>query len=41
MEDQASLITNYLNRSGFNDVEAQVIADGSKGDPLITVVGIA
>lgn len=41
MEDQASLITNYLNRSGFHDIEAQVIADGSKGDPLITVVGIA
>jgi SAM-dependent methyltransferase len=37
MEDQALLITNYMNRSGFHDVEAHVLADGSSGDPLVTV----
>jgi SAM-dependent methyltransferase len=41
MEDQASLISSYMNRSGFHDVEAHVLADGSSGDPLVTVVGLA
>jgi SAM-dependent methyltransferase len=41
MEDQALLITNYMNRSGFHDVEAHVLADGSSGDPLVTVTGLA
>lgn len=41
MEDQASLIINYMNRSGFHDVEAHVLADGSSGDPLVMVTGLA
>ena len=41
MEDQASLISNYMNRSGFHDVEAHVLADGSSGDPLVMVLGLA
>ena len=41
MEDQASLISNYMNRSGFHDVEAFVLADGSSGDPVVMVVGLA
>jgi SAM-dependent methyltransferase len=41
MEDQASLISSYMNRSGFHDVKAHVLADGSSGDPLVTVVGLA
>lgn len=41
MEDQASLISSYMNRSGFHDVEAHVLVDGSSGDPLVTVVGLA
>lgn len=41
MEDQASLISSYMNRSGFHDVEVHVLVDGSSGDPLVTVVGLA
>jgi SAM-dependent methyltransferase len=41
MKDQASLISNYMNRSGFHDVEAHVLADGSSGDPLVMVIGLA
>jgi hypothetical protein len=41
MKDQASLISNYMNRSGFHDVEALVLADGSSGDPLVMVIGLA
>ncbi|NII60035.1 methyltransferase domain-containing protein [Sphingomonas aerolata] len=41
MKDQASLISNYMNRSGFHDVEAHVLADGGSGDPLVIVIGLA
>ena len=41
MKDQASLISNYMNRSGFHDVEAHVLADGSSSDPLVIVIGLA
>ena len=41
MSDQASLIGMYLNRSGFSAVEARMLSDGSRGDPLIAVVALA
>ena len=41
MRDQASLIGMYLRRSGFGEVEARMISDGSEGDPLIAVIGRA
>ena len=41
MENRASLIGNYMDRSGFQDVQAHVLADGCSGDPLIAVVGRA
>ena len=33
MEDQASLISSYMNRSGFHDVEAHVLAGRELGRP--------
>lgn len=41
MRGQASLIGLYMERAGFTGVEAQVVSDGSRGDPLVTVVGRA
>ncbi|TVV74756.1 class I SAM-dependent methyltransferase [Sphingomonas solaris] len=41
MNEQAALIGHYLSHAGFGQVEAQVLADGSRGDPLIAVVGRA
>jgi SAM-dependent methyltransferase len=41
MGDQASLISSYMNHSGFHDVEARVLANGASGDPLVTVIGLA
>lgn len=41
MRGQASLIGLYLERVGFGQVEARVLADGSRGDPLVTVIGYA
>ncbi|UAJ08901.1 class I SAM-dependent methyltransferase [Polymorphobacter megasporae] len=41
MRQQASLISLYLERAGFTDVEASILSDGSQGDPLIAVVGRA
>ena len=41
MRGQASLIALYLERTGFGRVEARVLADGSRGDPLIAVIGHA
>lgn len=41
MHGQASLIALYMERAGFNGVEARVLADGSRGDPLIAVIGRA
>lgn len=40
MKGQASLIGHYMERSGFNRVEAHILSDGSDGDPLIAVVGL-
>jgi hypothetical protein len=41
MRGQASLIGLYMERAGFTGVEAQVLSDGSRGDPLVAVVGRA
>jgi hypothetical protein len=41
MNGQASLVEHYLARAGFGEVRTQVLADGSRGDPLIAVVGRA
>jgi SAM-dependent methyltransferase len=41
MNGQASLIRHYFARAGFSEVEAQVLADGARGDPLIAVAGRA
>lgn len=31
----------YLARAGFSSIDAHVLADGSNGDPLVAVVGLA
>ena len=41
MREQASLISLYLQRSGFTDIGADISSDGSRGDPLIAVIGHA
>lgn len=41
MRGQASLIGLYMKRAGFIDVQTRVLSDGSRGDPLIAVVGRA
>ena len=41
MQGQASLIGLYLERAGFSDVGVRVLSDGSRGDPLVAVVGRA
>jgi SAM-dependent methyltransferase len=41
MEDQASLIGLYMQKGGFREVAAHVLADGRTGDPLIAVTGRA
>lgn len=38
---QASLIALYLERSGFTDIATHLLCDGSRGDPLVAVVGYA
>jgi SAM-dependent methyltransferase len=37
----ARLIAHYLHEAGFEGVEASVLSDGSRGDPLTVVVGRA
>ena len=41
MQGQASLIGLYMERAGFTGVEARVLSDGSRGDPLVAVIGRA
>ena len=41
LNGQASLIGHYMERSGFDGIEAHILSDGSDGDPLIAVVGRA
>ena len=36
----AALVSLYLERSGFRDVRAEVLKDGSASDPLIAVTGL-
>lgn len=35
----ARLIAHYMDEAGFGEVEARVLSDGSRGDPLTVVVG--
>ncbi len=35
----AALVRLYLERAGFNDIGVELLRDGSKSDPLITVTG--
>ena len=37
----AALVELYLKAAGFNDIETLVLADGSRCDPLLAVVGRA
>lgn len=37
---QASLISTYLERSGFVSISAEMLADGKAGDPLVVVAGM-
>ena len=39
--DHARLVALYLREAGFTDVEARMLADGSRCDPLIVVTGRA
>jgi hypothetical protein len=41
MRGQASLIGRYMERAAFTAVETRVLSDGSRGDPLVAVVGRA
>ncbi|WP_242097634.1 methyltransferase domain-containing protein [Sphingomonas sp. CROZ-RG-20F-R02-07] len=41
MNGQASLIGHYLAHAGFGEMEARLLADGARGDPLIAVVARA
>ncbi|RYD64682.1 MAG: methyltransferase domain-containing protein [Sphingomonadales bacterium] len=41
MNGHASLIDHYLARAGFSNIEASLLVDGQRGDPLIAVVGRA
>ena len=38
---QASLIGHYLEQSGFTAIDARLLSDGSRGDPLVAVTGRA
>ena len=35
----ASLVRTYLAKTGFREISAEVLRDGSDGDPLIAVTG--
>ena len=41
LNGQASLVAHYLERAGFERIEARVLADGRAGDPLIAITGYA
>jgi hypothetical protein len=36
---QAALVTLYLERAGFTNISASLVADGTAGDPLVAVIG--
>ena len=39
--DHATLVQHYLDAAGFGEVEAHLLMDGRRSDPLIAVVGRA
>jgi len=41
MGGQAALIRHYMERAGFTPIETLVLADGTRGDPLVAVIGRA
>lgn len=41
MRGQAALIRMYMERAGFAEIDARVVSDGGRGDPLVAVVGRA
>ncbi len=41
LNGQAALIRRYLEKAGFHDAAAQVLADGSASDPLVAVMARA
>ena len=41
LRQQASLIGTYMDRAGLTEVAVDVLADGTRGDPLIAVTGRA
>lgn len=41
LQGRTNLVRYYLERTGFTGIEDHVAADGSRGDPLIIVVGRA
>ena len=36
---QAALVKLYLERAGFTNISASLVADGTAGDPLVAVIG--
>jgi SAM-dependent methyltransferase len=41
LRGHASLIHRYFELAGFSDIEAHVLANGMRGDPLVAVTGLA
>ena len=41
LRGHAALVRLYLERAGFTDVSAQLLADGTAGDPLVAMIGHA
>ena len=41
MSRQAGLVGLYAQRAGFSSVDARLLADGSRGDPLVAVIARA
>lgn len=37
---QAALVQLYLERAGFTNISANLLADGAAGDPLVAVIGL-
>lgn len=37
---QAALVKLYLERAGFTNISAKLLADGLAGDPLVAVIGL-
>jgi SAM-dependent methyltransferase len=41
MRGHAALVKLYFERAGFRDINVRVLADGTYGDPMIAVTGLA